>query len=1403
MKVRKLTMVLIGVLLFFTLHPSPFTLMSAYAASKGKGPVAYWRFDEGGGGSAYDQGWADADSDGIKDTGEAWSNNTGTLTPGAGANATAGQMWSRQGKVGGALECDGTDDYVSCGTNIGASLNGVSEISFSGWFKLNTIANDDGLFAIRLSGDGDWYWNIRPGGAAFWIGYKTSSGSGYRSITNPFTGEVGNWVYLMTTYASGHLKTYKNGVLIDDYTTPTGTVSISSSAGTYIGSYATPGSYAPDGLIDDFKIYTYARTADQIMVDYNAGMATYSGAGTDPNEGNPPVGYWKMDENTGTTAYDRSGNGNNGTVTGATWAAGKYGSSLNFNGTSDYVTIVSEPFTASDANYTISLWAKWDTIPTSSNMRYISWGNSGGRYFYGYNYSSQKIDVGHGGSVTITPTDASYKPTAGIWEQWAVTNSGTTTKFYRNGVLVDTVTHASTGAISTGSPVRIGRQYDTNTEYFDGQIDEVKIYNYTRTPAQVAYDYNKGKPVAQYRFDEGGGTIAKNDYGEAPAQPDKISGLKLWLKADAITGLSDGQAVSSWSDSSSNVHSAIQTDVNKKPIYKTNIINGNPVVRFDGADDVLGLVDNTGVAMSNVTMFVVHKMSSGATGNAYYPITLGAGDNVTGHYTGFETRNAPGGNSADICDVFGGYANDARATLTNISAFDEWKLWSSVSTGTIHNTKMYSSGSPATMSTTGSNVSLTVYAGNSDGTGFGGVGGVPSTLSNAAYKGDIAEVIAYSTALSTADLKSVEVYLRNKYNIVTSNTTHGTLVGDTKFVDGKIGKALQFDGSGDYIEIPDQANLNSDSQITVAAWIKPSAGDYRTIVSKGYSSSDGGYAIRIARDSEPIKLFFQVYNTGGTIGGAGVYSNIANGNWYHVVGTYDGSYVRLYINGVLNDSAALTGSIKSNTLPVRLGRLSTSAGATEYYSGLIDDVRIYNYTRTADQIMQDYNAGMSVNTGAQTGTADPWVGAMPVEYWKLDENTGIKAYDASGNGKDAILGGDGAGTDVPTWNQGMKGPCLKFDGSNDFVDTKLTRADLGTNYTIGAWFKYAGTAGRTYSAIIGGNEAATETFLGKNSGNTDIGWQDGNYISNMGSGTNAFDGNWHYLTVTMAGTTGKLYLDSKLINTQTFTGCNAAEGIYIGLETEGGGYGWDGFIDDVKIYNYVRTQAQIAWDYNKGKPVGYWRFDEAVSGAVSTAAGAIKDDSGTNNGTASNTTWTYTAGKFGGALSFDGNDSVNCGTNSSLSFGTGNFSISLWMKATGSDTYNAVFDKGAPGSGSAPGYQLFLSGGPLRYNISNGTGNWTELVVGNSPDMRDNIWHHVVWVYNGTDNKFYLDGRLLDTDPWTYGSGNPTASLLIGASWVQGFRGLMDDFRIYNYARTADQVLQDFNAGMAAKTSGD
>jgi hypothetical protein len=168
---------------------------------------------------------------------------------------------------GGAIVLDGTNDYIDCGTSIRSVLHGNAGITFEGWYNLANITADDGLFAIRASGDGNWFWNIRPGGADFWVGYSTSTATNVVSITNPFIGRLNTWTHIATSFTSGSLVTYLNGAAVNT-TSIAGTVNITAGATFAVGNYA--GSLSIQGNVGSFKTYSRNLSATEVLQNFNA-----------------------------------------------------------------------------------------------------------------------------------------------------------------------------------------------------------------------------------------------------------------------------------------------------------------------------------------------------------------------------------------------------------------------------------------------------------------------------------------------------------------------------------------------------------------------------------------------------------------------------------------------------------------------------------------------------------------------------------------------------------------------------------------------------------------------------------------------------------------------------------------------------------------------------------------------------------------------------------------------------------------------------------------------------------------------------------------------------------------------------------------------------------------------------
>ena len=465
----------------------------------------------------------------------------------------------------------------------------------------------------------------------------------------------------------------------------------------------------------------------------------------------------------------------------------------------------------------------------------------------------------------------------------------------------------------------------------------------------------------------------------------------------------------------------------------------------------------------------------------------------------------------------------------------------------------------------------------------------------------------------------------------------GKLVGDPAWrpTDGKVGGALEFDGDGDYVEIADGSDFDITQQITVAAWTKVNAFDksWQAIVTKGDNSW------RLQRDQETDGLEFAC--SGATVphsrwGDVHGTVNVNDGQWRHTVGVYDGDKLYLYVDGALDASVAATGKINLNDYPVLIGENAQMPG--RFWNGLIDDVRIYNYALSQDEIsaLCQFNASnpQPPDEGAVRPSAElklswrPGAGAVShkvyfgtsshelsllatVEapsfdqlpppqrnteyYWRVDEvqqngpviagpvwtfNTGklIRWWKLDGNPNDSCPSGkDGTVQGDPQWVNGRIGGALRLDGTDDYVETGDT-----TNlpvWTIAVWV----------------NSPAAPVSAGPSGpvhrdSNYQINWdhQDGNFrgaagVEVRGTWYAASFGNlqadtWYHLAATYDGENLKAYKDGVLVTDNPDPSGNPeaeAETLKLGRHAAWTAH-FNGTIDDVRIYNYALTKEEIA-----------------------------------------------------------------------------------------------------------------------------------------------------------------------------------------------------------------------------------
>ncbi|MFC1600553.1 LamG domain-containing protein, partial [Patescibacteria group bacterium] len=323
---------------------------------------------------------------------------------------------------------------------------------------------------------------------------------------------------------------------------------------------------------------------------------------------------------------------------------------------------------------------------------------------------------------------------------------------------------------------------------------------------------------------------------------------------------------------------------------------------------------------------------------------------------------------------------------------------------------------------------------------------------------------------------------------------------------------------------------------------------------------------------------------------------------------------------------------------------------------------------------------------------------------------------------------------------------------------------------------------------------------------------------------------WVHVAATFNSTTneGKIYLNgiSQTITNNGDSITSATNIKRIGGRNNGMYIG--GSLDDVRIYDYVRTPAQIAWDYNRGAPVGHWKFDECSgdtvydwapgagpnsfvgnNGTITIGGTGDQDDTGSCTSGDSGDAWYNGAtGKFGSSLSFDGEDDyVTIADTDALSFGDSSndrpFSISAWVNMVDATAF-PIFTKG---SSTAREYAFWVeSSDYLQMQLFDDTSS--NYLSGTSSDTfttDQGSWVHYTATYDGSSSvngiNLYRNGILLQTAQSSNGytaMHNQAETAVIGRRMNDQSNyseGKIDDVQIFNYALTLEQIKMIFNQG--------
>ena len=779
-----------------------------------------------------------------------------------------------------------------------------------------------------------------------------------------------------------------------------------------------------------------------------------------------PIGYWRLDETSGTSALDSSSNGNDGTMTGGLDASndnitGAENTALNFDGIDDKIDVLG--LLGEPTNLTISAWVNLNSADTVG-AEVISLGDNAGlriddgSFMRGYYYDG----TGFPSTVhSITLAGSGWHHVV-----YTIDSSNNEQNLYLDGISVSSSTHTPAISYAQGSNTLIGTHGNGSAHYdFNGALDDIRVYDTPLTADEITAIYSQGRipPIGHWKLDETSGTTA--------------------------------------ADSSGNGHDGTMNDGLDGANDSVNGVISN-ALDFDGADDGIELPASSTLFPNNNSW----------TTSAWFK-TISPANGTYGNRIFNPMQNATNG-SAFILSLDGldlDFAHDDGTSLTNssVATINEhtWYHVASSYDGTTF--KVYLNGTEE--------LSVTdTFSGF--GTGNAAIGEAGD--GTAPFPGQIDDVRIYDRVLSASEI--LELYNDSNSALVghwkldetsgtiavdsSGNGYHGTTSGGldttTDNSTGIFETALDFD-SGGYIDIGNDPALAITGDITLSAWVNID------------STSNDDAVINYSAIGETLETntlyVMHVRPSGVLIGherglGLNQFFNYSSAvldykKWYHLAAVRDDTAKtwKLFVNGsqVESDYNYAISAEGGSSSKLQIGR---NAGLGTTIDGRIDDARIYNKALTAAEILELYNKPNEALIG----------------HWKLDETSGTTAADSSGNGNDGTMeaGLDAANDSV----DGIYDTSLYFDASGEFInigDVAIYDFDA-SDFTLSTWFK---TTSNTDQGLISkrDNSSTTENGYGIK---TDNGYLRG-YIGDGTNGNESHnfqvvnDGKWHHAVMTI------------------------------------------------------------------------------------------------------------------------------------------------------------------------------------------------------------------------------------------------------------------------------------------------
>ena len=687
--------------------------------------------------------------------------------------------------------------------------------------------------------------------------------------------------------------------------------------------------------------------------------------------------------------------------------------------------------------------------------------------------------------------------------------------------------------------------------------------------------------------------------------PKQISNCITWFDADdlsTITTETSTRNVRYWADKSASnlVLTGGGLTLANEPLSVVGGLNGRNTVKFDGNDYIYGAFNTS---YTEFTIFLVMRGDINST-TYQYPFSINNGTNTNNFH--FDVNDPDGSNFARTLWVYWNSGGSPYSILpltspnTNsdfLQGSPTLLTFSHTNAGSGTNV-IYVNGKARSDQSNAGTQTITI-----GGSGFNLYMGARSTGLAGPYYGDICELIIYSRQLSSTERFQVNNYLANKWRIPLLQTTLtnrdlifnklATCQNNNIPVIDKSYRLNPANATGSplqsnfyFADSVSWMNTVISSTITMEAWIKPN--------SFTFAGNDNGLGtIMIANSNFYLSIDsngkFNAYLQ-GSAGAFGSHqpstTSVTRHVWNHVVWTYDGAYIRWYLNGVLDKTSSTTFTVGTITLTNYLGIGSEGAvGYGRFLDGYVAGCKIYGKALSASEISQNYESSKTEFSNLPSIVTSNLLSHLDSDVYSSYIGSGTTFSDLSGNGNYFQL------TNSPTFVS-TEPKTFNLSGASQYF---LYYASIGAptgntglalpsanSWTCAFWFRTSVTNSNRNSLLSHMGSGPVYCLMGVSNSVLIYYHYNGGFFTKSAT-TNVADNNWHNAVFVNTNNTMTIYLNGVLEKSSFDSTVSGPNNYVNGLGGSWESVFFNGSISNFMYYNTNLSAAQVLQNYNATK----------------------------------------------------------------------------------------------------------------------------------------------------------------------------------------------------------------------------